>query len=302
MLAEDVLSKQQTPFDFGCSTFGSPSSANQAEAGIMKFCSVKDCEREHYGLGYCNAHYQQIRRNGKITLIEIPTIGEYSHLTMCRVDGCNTEPDRLGYCTKHYMQDRTGKLGERTRFDKNKIILHENYAEIELYNQKQEVIAKTKIDLEDINKVKNYKWFYNGRYCNTLTYNRRITIARLLLDLGDYKGYIEADHRNGDKLDNRKINLRRVTPLQNMWNRTINKNNTSGINGIYYENGWWRARIENYDKKFNLYCGKDKDKAIKIRKIAEEEIKKIVFHSNLQKNEIKKKIESFIDSIKLEVQ
>ena len=45
------------------------------------------------------------------------------------------------------------------------------------------------------------------------------------------------DHINGNGLDNRHCNLRWATHAQNLQNRKIHKNNTSGFKGVY-----WRAR------------------------------------------------------------
>lgn len=45
----------------------------------------------------------------------------------------------------------------------------------------------------------------------------------------------EVDHINGDTLDNRRANLRAVTHAQNMQNRKLHKNNTSGIRGVMFD-------------------------------------------------------------------
>lgn len=49
------------------------------------------------------------------------------------------------------------------------------------------------------------------------------------------------DHKNGDKLDNRKVNLRHCTHAENKWNKPKQSNNTSGYKGVCYcrrSNGW----------------------------------------------------------------
>lgn len=54
------------------------------------------------------------------------------------------------------------------------------------------------------------------------------------------------DHINGNRKDNRLINLRNCTHRENIRNSRTNVNNTSGVKGV----GWcktknrWRARIE----------------------------------------------------------
>lgn len=56
----------------------------------------------------------------------------------------------------------------------------------------------------------------------------------------------QIDHQNGVRTDNRIENLRLVTPQENMRNRTINRNNTSGICGVSWAKSEekWKAQIK----------------------------------------------------------
>ena len=66
----------------------------------------------------------------------------------------------------------------------------------------------------------------DGSWCNVY-----VRLARFLMGLekGDPR---VADHRNGNGLDNRWVNLRVCTGPQNVCNRKISKNNTSGFKGV----------------------------------------------------------------------
>src|SRR5262249_8878082 len=53
----------------------------------------------------------------------------------------------------------------------------------------------------------------------------------------------QIDHINGDRADNRIINLRPATHTENMRNRCRHRNGSSGFKGVYRERGKWCARI-----------------------------------------------------------
>ena len=53
----------------------------------------------------------------------------------------------------------------------------------------------------------------------------------------------EVDHINGNSLDNRRCNLRIVTRSENMANRAIFRNNTSGYKGVFRIGDKYKFRI-----------------------------------------------------------
>lgn len=87
---------------------------------------------------------------------------------------------------------------------------------------------------------------------------RRVYLSRFLLQCP--KGLV-VDHINGDRLDNRRENLRICTGAQNSKNRRKASNNTSGYKGVYFRKNWknrvnkkkrWTAIIIVDQKRINL--------------------------------------------------
>jgi len=189
----------------------------------------------------------------------------------CKVKNCDNKQKYLvkGYCSKHYHQmKKYGKILNRCSSDKNKIINYKNYCKICLYNRQNQEIKKTKIDLDDINKIKNYKWCFDNNYAGTKINNKTIRLHQLIL--GKKQGY-EIDHKNHDTFDNRKQNLRFATKSQNGMNKKITKNNISGYVGVFWINREqrWTARIIINQKYIHLGLFNNKQDAINSRKQAE---------------------------------
>jgi len=180
------------------------------------------------------------------------------------------------YCGRHYSQiKRHGRIFERTRFDKNEILEKNNFAEIILYNKNQNISGKTKIDLEDVEKCREHKWFLKYSKNNKPYIQRRtgrLQLSHFVLEKEIPRGY-EIDHINGNTLDNRKKNLRIVTHKQNMRNqRKLPSNNTSGHIGVTWNkiNKNWVAQIKINKKNIRLGSFYNIDDAVKARRNAEE--------------------------------
>lgn len=86
---------------------------------------------------------------------------------------------------------------------------------------------------------------------------------------GDFPS-LNIDHVNGDPADNRIENLREATQRENLKNRCIFRNNTSGTPGVRFHSrtGKWRASIGGAAIHFLGEFG-SKDAAIAARKAAE---------------------------------
>lgn len=126
-------------------------------------------------------------------------------------------------------------------------------------------------DLEDYDKIKAYCWYidFYGYVSSLDENNKRIKIHRIIMNLEDKK--YDVDHINGNKTDNRKLNLRIVTRSQNNMNKTKMRTNTSGITGVSFnkKKGKWHSYITKNYKMIELGYYQDLNEAIKVRKQAE---------------------------------
>lgn len=89
---------------------------------------------------------------------------------------------------------------------------------------------------------------------------------------GDFpKDGFEIDHINGDRSDNRLVNLRLVDRTGNSQNHALHCNNTSGQVGVYWgkRGSKWRAVITVNKKPIHLGCFDCFDDAVNARKQAE---------------------------------
>lgn len=150
----------------------------------------------------------------------------------------------------------------------NDFIFYENYVEIVLRNIQGKEMGRTKIDIEDYDRVKAYKWHKSHGYPKTHLNGKKIYLSRFIMNA---PSNMVVDHINHDPLDNRKCNLRLCTQRDNMANRKVQKNNSSGVTGVtwYSRTNKWRAYIYKNYKKIELGYYNDFDKAVEVRKQAE---------------------------------
>lgn len=124
------------------------------------------------------------------------------------------------HCPKHMSQYYRNKLGERSIYDKNDIIIEGDTAKIILRNKEQAIAGEAIVDTEDLPKCLEYKWHIRkGRNTNyaiaTVSQTEKIHLHRLILA---YTGSLDIDHINRNGLDNRKNNLRIVSHSTNLAN------------------------------------------------------------------------------------
>ena len=129
------------------------------------------------------------------------------------------------------------------------------------------------VDDDDYKRLKNFTWsawrnkktFYAARKVRRAGKQFSILMHRVILDA---PADMQVDHINGDGLDNRRENLRLVTPRKNTLNRSIRITNKSGYSGVYLD-----KRTNKFTARISLHIGSfdSFDEAVAARQKAEDE-------------------------------
>ena len=251
----------------------------------MGKCSVDSCERSAQTKGLCVKHYKQILKHGR--LMPERERKQYHAGETCSKEGCHRKIKAKGYCDKHYRQlKQHGRVLDRTVHDRNEIIEYLTYAEVILYDINKQERARTIIDLCDIKLVKPYKWGLDkDGYAVTHIKGKRQLMHRFLLGVS---GANDVDHINGDRLDNRRKNIRVCSRSQNNMNIPLRVSNSSGVTGVNWSKGHnaWEARIWYQKRSIHLGIFKDFYEAVKARKKAEAEYyKEFAYNPDLDRRQ-----------------
>jgi hypothetical protein len=112
------------------------------------------------------------------------------------------------------------------------------------------------VDDDDFDLVETYRWYVNEK---GYAISRHIRMSRLIM--GFPKGQV--DHRNRNKLDNQKLNLRTCTNGQNQINQPPDKTNTSGFKGVFWhkQSKKWAAQIHHDNRHVSLGLHEDANAA-----------------------------------------
>ncbi len=99
------------------------------------------------------------------------------------------------------------------------------------------------VDDENYDKLSKYSWSHHGDgyAARGFNLNKKIKIIKMHQEIiGKVPRGFEIDHINGNKLDNRRSNLRIVTHQQNTFNSKKKVKMISGINPSKYKGVCWR--------------------------------------------------------------
>lgn len=150
---------------------------------------------------------------------------------------------------------------------KNEIVKNDTFAEVKLYNKENKHIASAIIDLEDVCTVGLYKWYLKDNEY-VFSSNESIYLHRFLIGESNKN---TVDHKDRNKLNNRKSNLRIATQTKQNFNQKIRIDNTSGVRGVRFakDKGSWHAGISINKERTNLGYFVNFEDAVKARKDAE---------------------------------
>lgn len=112
------------------------------------------------------------------------------------------------------------------------------------------------VDDEDFERLAQWRWHLASvGYAMRRIRNRKVLMHRIIIGEGNC-WLMDIDHKNGNRLDNRRCNLRVCTRSQNQQNRRMMSNNTSGYKGVCWDTqaGKFRARIHLLSGK-SVYLG-----------------------------------------------
>ena len=193
--------------------------------------------------------------------------------TIKSCDVCGKTGDRVHFnkefnmslCNNHYNRfKKYGKTLCRTIRDENEIIVGEDYAEIVLYDKTCIEKYKALIDLDDVDNVKKYKWCVgkNGDVMRQQN-GKIISLNRVIVDC---QNHLCVQHISGNKLDNRKSNLRICT--RSNCGMRMNKGENKGIT-FDKKSGKFKAQIMVNYKNIHLGYFDSKVDAKNARKLAE---------------------------------
>ena len=194
----------------------------------------------------------------EVTVMAEPSVTKSKRV--CQAEGCDREQYAKGCCKKHWKHlGRYGKILSRTHHDPNEIIVKGLIAEVVLYNQKNQEVARTIIDTEDVEKIKGHKWHLSHGYAATPIRGKIVRMSNFIMDFkSSHKKVI--DHKDRNPLNNSKSNFRKCTTRQNSCNKKMQKNNTSGYRGVVWDkaNQKWIAAIQVNSK--HIHIGRFKNK------------------------------------------
>lgn len=172
---------------------------------------------------------------------------QYSRQQFVRVCDCGcgdpTTLDHRSGLPHTFMRGHNNRVAPTKRMTPNAVRVDGDVAYIAL-NRGLEAI----IDAADLPRVTHLRWTAawspqaQTYYVWGKNTDQRIALHRLIMDAPEG---MFVDHKHHDGLNNRRGNLRVVTPAQNGQNVRVSRNNTTGVRGVTHlrSQGIYRAQV-----------------------------------------------------------
>jgi len=192
-----------------------------------KVCSVDGCGRQQTCKGLCDGHYQQ-QRVGK------PLVPLQVRHAQCTFKGCGLPHEAKGLCEAHYTQARKG--GRIKPLDYTPSPIGPD-GSVVLFGARDRTkgcqVGIAFVDEDSRPVVREHRWRLNANgYAVTKIEGTSTYMHRLLMPEA---GKFEVDHIDGNRLNNRKANLRVVTKKEQMQNRGVRADNKTGHRNVHYD-------------------------------------------------------------------
>lgn len=200
----------------------------------------------------------------------------------CKCD-CGNEKDIQSKSLRYHKtkscgclkSESTKEFNKSTKTKQNKYDLSGEYGIGWTSNTDEEFY----FDLEDYDKIKNYCWYKDKHdyICASERdiKNKQVFLHKVILGLEECNWKkIQIDHIKHKKYDNRKSQLRIIDCSRNSMNRSLMKNNTSGVTGVRFDeksHKWIADIMKNYKRTVLGFYEKFED-AVIARKQAEEKL------------------------------
>lgn len=136
---------------------------------------------------------------------------------------------------------------------------------------KKQIVSKFLIDKDDWFLLDGYGWYINSngylvrnpKMVNGVYENIERYLHRLIMKAKENE---IVDHINRNRLDNRKVNLRKVSRYQHALNKETKGNKTTGVRGVRKVGNRFRAYVNKNNKQIHLGYYDTLEEAYQVRK------------------------------------
>lgn len=215
--------------------------------------TLKEYDERYHHRGMINSRFKSWN-NFLLNYVNIKPVQVRYSSEKCSVDGCENVAKTNFLCAKHYAQQlRHNKTFDRTRFEKQEVILKDNHVEIQVYDQDNKKKHTVLIDKEFLNKIEDFNIYtYRNYAIINLKDNKKERFVDFLYGkLSEEKIY---SYKNQNPLDCRKENVIIIDRSEMNKRSRIQKRNKTGVKGVYKtKNGVYISTIT--EKGENHYLG-----------------------------------------------